>query len=560
MTFLPIVDRELRVACRRSGAYWMRVGSAVIAIGIFSWMVMLTRQYATSVDMGRSIFVALSVLAFAYCLLVGVRNTADCISEEKREGTLGLLFLTDLKGYDVVLGKLAATSLNSVYGLAAIFPILAIPILLGGTTLEQVEIMVLLLLNTLLFSLSAGIWVSAVSRSERSAAGWTFLLILGVSAGLPVLATLLNPRSPSVWLEWTQMMLTLPSPGFAYAQFFEQFGAPGVRAPAADYFWSSLSTTFAVSVFMLLHAAHHLRHAWQDRPAGTVRLRWRERLQRWGQGDALQRRIYRTALLDLNPVLWLTSRDRLKVAYVWGTLGVLASLWFWGWIEWKRDWIDQGNYLITSFAVHFLLKIWVAREACHRLHADRQSGALELLLATPVSVGEILRGQCLGFTRQFRGPVLLVLLIDVLFIIAGSRQGDAGEWMAAMLVFSLVFVVDLGALAILGLWLGLKSRHATRAVGAVITRLLMLPWFVMGVMATVTMMGSLRMFNTEASFLINYAVVSLGVDLVLGGSAWLSLRQQFRTIAVNRFDTGSEGWWARRRARGGATQDSPARR
>ena len=44
---------------------------------------------------------------------------------------MGLIFLTDLKGYDVVLGKLAATSLNGFYGLLAVFPLLAFPLLTG---------------------------------------------------------------------------------------------------------------------------------------------------------------------------------------------------------------------------------------------------------------------------------------------------------------------------------------------------------------------------------------------------------------------------------------------
>ena len=56
------------------------------------------------------LFCILTGSAVFYCLLSGVWFTADCLSEEKREGTLGLLFLTDLKGYDVVLGKLVATS------------------------------------------------------------------------------------------------------------------------------------------------------------------------------------------------------------------------------------------------------------------------------------------------------------------------------------------------------------------------------------------------------------------------------------------------------------------
>ena len=91
-----------------------------------------------------------------YCLFCGVRLTADCLSEEKREGTLGLLFLTDLKGYDVVLGKLAATSLNSFYGVLAVVPMLALPLLLGGVTPGEFWRMALVALNTLFFSLARG--------------------------------------------------------------------------------------------------------------------------------------------------------------------------------------------------------------------------------------------------------------------------------------------------------------------------------------------------------------------------------------------------------------------
>ena len=57
---------------------------------------------------GKALYTTLTGFAFGLCLLAGVLLTADCLSEEKREGTLGLLFLTDLKGYDVVLGKFMA--------------------------------------------------------------------------------------------------------------------------------------------------------------------------------------------------------------------------------------------------------------------------------------------------------------------------------------------------------------------------------------------------------------------------------------------------------------------
>ena len=165
MTFLPIVARELRVASRRRGTYWSRAVTAVLTIlvGLFVYM---DSRWKPSHEMGRDLFEDISVLAFIYCLATGVRSTADCLSEEKREGTLGLLFLTDLKGYDVVGGKLVATSLNAFYGLIAIFPVLAIPLLMGGITNGEFWRMALVLANTFLFSLSIGMFMSSISTGK----------------------------------------------------------------------------------------------------------------------------------------------------------------------------------------------------------------------------------------------------------------------------------------------------------------------------------------------------------------------------------------------------------
>jgi ABC-type transport system involved in cytochrome c biogenesis permease component len=135
MTFLPIVERELRVASRRAGTYWVRTGVALAVIAIGSFMY-LTSQRQSSAELGSMMFVALAAIAGLFCLSAGARSTSDCLSEEKRDGTLGLLFLTDLRGFDVVAGKLVAGSLGSFYGLIATLPMLAIPLLMGGVAIN----------------------------------------------------------------------------------------------------------------------------------------------------------------------------------------------------------------------------------------------------------------------------------------------------------------------------------------------------------------------------------------------------------------------------------------
>ena len=168
MTFLPIVERELRVPARMKSTYRFRLGAAIGAI-VLAGMVLGGGSVKTVGQNGFIIFSALAWLSFVYCLIDGARNTADCLSEEKRSGTLGLLFLTDLRPYDVVLGKLMATSLNSFYGLIAIFPPLAIPLVVGGVTLGEFWRVVLGLMSTLFFSVSIGLAVSSASRDERRA-------------------------------------------------------------------------------------------------------------------------------------------------------------------------------------------------------------------------------------------------------------------------------------------------------------------------------------------------------------------------------------------------------
>ena len=106
MTVLPIVERELRVAARGRRTYWLRMAVALGAVFIGACIFVLTLGLPSELT-GRHIFGWLSGLLLLYCLAYGRRSTADCLSQEKREGTLGLLFLTNLKGHDVVLGKLA---------------------------------------------------------------------------------------------------------------------------------------------------------------------------------------------------------------------------------------------------------------------------------------------------------------------------------------------------------------------------------------------------------------------------------------------------------------------
>ena len=167
---LPIVERELRVASRRAGMYWSRLGAALLATLLAAIIILTIGDHEPSSQVGSHVFQIVVWLVFIYSIGFGMGLTADCISSEKRDGTLGLLFLTDLKGDDVVLGKLAAVSLHAFYGVLAVMPVLALLVMMGGITAGDVIRAVLALFNALFFSAAAGMFASAVCRSK--AANW----------------------------------------------------------------------------------------------------------------------------------------------------------------------------------------------------------------------------------------------------------------------------------------------------------------------------------------------------------------------------------------------------
>src|SRR5437016_5192142 len=215
MTFLPIVERELRVAGRKRSTFWVRVIAALVALligGAFLVLTVVGPFGFGAATLGRGLFGVLTWLSLGVALSAGLFFTSDCLSEEKREGTLGFLFLTDLRGYDVVLGKLLATSLRGFYALLAVFPILAVTLLMGGVTGMQLWKTSLALVNALFISLAAGLFVSAISRDSQKALVATLLLVNSLAVGGPLgdaILTLVTKRPFTA-------LLSLSSPGYVF--------------------------------------------------------------------------------------------------------------------------------------------------------------------------------------------------------------------------------------------------------------------------------------------------------------------------------------------------------
>jgi ABC-type Na+ efflux pump permease subunit len=543
MTFLPIAARELRMSSRRWVTYWVRSGAA-LALVILGTAAFGLMSPDSQENRSRSIFAVLTGTAVLYAFIAGIRDTADCLSSEKREGTLGLLFLTDLKGYDVVIGKLAAHSLNAFYTVAAVLPMLAIPLLMGGITFAEVERTALVALNTLFFSLTAGICVSSFSRSPQRAAGGTFLLILFISGLIPLcggLLLLVDSTFPAV------PGFMLSSSGYTYYQAWD---APYQLHP--EYFWWSLGLVHGLAWLFLALASLVAPRTWQDRPAGVRKLRWSERWKSWSHGNPAERVAFRKRLLDINPFLWLAARDRLKPLYVWFTLAALTCAWLWGLYKMQREWLNAGVLFLTAIVLNILMKTWFAAESGRQLAEDRRRGVLELLLSTPLTVRDILRGQSLALQRQFLGPVATVLFVAFLLMWQGARQDtlDLAEFQRDYFLFWLGGMVmlpaDLTALYYVGMWQAMVARNPRRAASTAVAQILILPGIVW---VAIWLLAALASAHGSEPPSLTFSLglwFGLGIvtDIFFGSLARHRLLTEFRQAAEQLYAS-RPGFWKR---------------
>ena len=481
---MPIVERELRVAARRKGTHWSRVGASAIAVFILAAVLVISKigRGVFGNQLGEILFGIFSWLSFAFVCASGVFLTADSLSEEKREGTLGLLFLTDLRGYDVVLGKLFSHSLVAAYGLLAAFPVIGIAFLLGGVTGGEFWRLMLVLFNTLFFSLSVGIFISAVSRdAQRAMSGAAFVCGLFLIV-LPMIDWALANWDDNQF----EARFSLASAGYGLTQ---------ARSLLLSDFWSSLAVVHFLAWMFLGSASALAPRRWQEASSKATEGS-ASRAQRWRFGAPAKRAALRIRWLAENPVRWLAGRDLWMGRFLWLALVLFmagAALLSAGSGE-LRVFQHTANGAIELYII--LLNLWVATFATRLFVDAMRTGTMELLLATPLEPGEIVRGQWWAIRRTFTAPVLMVVLLEIGLTYLQmeesirtnlknnpSLQGNSA-WMSDMMMMQIVngvcslvvALTGLMAVAWFGMWMGLITKKANHAVIKTIVFVQVLPF------------------------------------------------------------------------------------
>jgi ABC-type transport system involved in multi-copper enzyme maturation permease subunit len=526
MNCLPVIEMEMRSASRRRWTFVLRLMFAIT--GSVACLLVLVLPPLAPVPKGQTMLVLMGYLSLPFCLLAGGFLTADCVSSEKRDGTLGLLFLTPLTGMDIVLGKMVCHGLQMFYGLCAVFPVFFLPLLVGGVTWAEVSRIALALVLALLLGASVGVLVSVLATESRKS-------MLSTLSALVLIAAV-----PMVHLMVRQTFLASSAPMRGLPQFspvftvFSGFESRYGRSGGPFLFWGAVVASFALSSALVVVSGSILARVFAA--MGN---------ERNPSAQTHPIPLPEPGVLERNPYEWTLMRTAREA----GSLGLLthALVLFFAVMlvasvatsHWQAGFITA---FFTAFAIHLLTKLRFAVEATRQINVDRQSGALELLLVTTLPNNGILEGHKRALRTLARKPMVLLiglnLLLEMCVLLCPETLHMDPE---ATLMFSTFFLggmalaaADFSALRCLGLLHGLRAPGHVRAALGAFSSTMLLPWIGMGLIIAVVSSTNPRPTGF-AAILSLWMVVCVLYDWFLARSASTRLQAGLRRLASEGF-------------------------
>jgi ABC-type transport system involved in multi-copper enzyme maturation permease subunit len=472
----PIFQRECLTLPRRQRHYVMRTAylGGLWVLGLTAWQVLVGwEQTATLGDHAHFSLILFEVLGYvqlALLLFFAALSAAGTITQEKDRRTFVLLLLTDLRNYEIVLGKLLGSLLQIGLFLIGMVPVLMFLVLLGGVSGEQVLGAALVLAATALAAGSLGGLIALWRDKTFQALALTTLflmLYLCVVHGLSALALLgvgVPTRTIEQWQTWLE-------PFLAFQGVVEPETGSGVLAPALGFG----SAMLILSVLLNGLAILRLR-VWnpsgeaivqREQPEEEARDRTRAHA---APGKA--RRVWP------NPILWREIATRaygrrpllVKLAYFvvlglvcYYALAPLSTTS--GHVEWAAA---RGLVIVGILSL-----LLVCAQAVTAITSERDTGALDLLLVTDLTPREFIFGKIGGILYNTKEYLLAPLVLAVVYAIRGQLASPPPR-LYAELLFSKNLEAALAVVAggiilfaftiVLGIHVGLRNETSRVAI------------------------------------------------------------------------------------------------
>lgn len=427
----------------------------------------------TGMGSGRIIFEPLRYLLLIYALFEGARCVAAAIPDERRDGTLGFLFLTNLRSWDVLIGKTVGGALTAFYGALVVAPLFAVPVLLGGVTGGEVFRSLITLFAGLLLAIGCGTVASAVCRNTLPALLTGIGLAAAFSTG-PFIVGMIATQSFNSglsevhWSGWlSPFTSTLLGNDAAY-----------FRAP--EPFWWSTLLQLATSALLAALGSVLLARNWRDGSALTAPgeakpkaklgapaktgLRREVALPKWfaGMGTTplartLGARIHlRRWIAVLVLLAVLTVAPSLIGTFIGGTAGSIVS----------------SVASIPVFFAQLASQLILIYTACRIFSDARHTGEMEILLTSPVTDRELVT-TLWHMLRNGLIWVFAVLAVGATFQLIGqapNRAFGGGNqepfWATVLAIVATLANEGLHLVGVVwaSMWFGLKSTKTSGAM------------------------------------------------------------------------------------------------
>jgi hypothetical protein len=267
--------------------------------------------------------------------------------------------------------------------------------------------------------------------------------------------------------------LAIISPGYSYVMTW-----PSSMGLSIDFFWLSVASQFAVAFLLLGVCSVALPHLWQTRASKEPG--WKRLFKAMTSSNTPYGRKRRFRLLNRNPILWLMTRNPFGALNSWilfALIGGVAAF-----IGWRKqlgfEWAI-GASLVVGLVLNFIMLVRLGTVASNHLCQDRQSGAIDLLLATPLSEKTIVRGIWSALRWEFLTPLIALLIFESAAMYMASElllaPSDAifvqAVWGMMLIMFHLGFV----AMPWTAMWWAVRIKNPKSAMGMAALHVLFLP-------------------------------------------------------------------------------------
>ncbi|MBN1808228.1 MAG: hypothetical protein JW909_04110 [Planctomycetes bacterium] len=470
----PLLLKDLAELANRRRTYVFRIIYALLVFAAFlvyyvPEVLNASLSPAILAGKGRNVAIVIFSVQLAAVFLFTPAIVSDAVTSEKEKLTLGLLFLTGLRPWEILLQKYFGRLVPIFSCLLLSLPLLALAYSLGGIARPVLLKGVAMLVLGCLFAGALALMASSFLMTSVQAFIWSYALLLAFALGLAAAVFLSDNLSgrpvdyvtPALWAAGGITVLSLAAARLAIVR--RAFLRP------------------ANVLLRLFRRLDSLFSRLNNRFGGIVLLRDRSPMPE--DAPVAWREVTRKSFGNFRYLFRLLVAIEVPVAFV-VVFAIMA--------DFHNSYLFLSGAILLLWAFAFLA---VAVMSVGLFTSERSARTLEVLLSTPLPVADIVRQKTLAVRRVIL--VLAVPFVTVLaaqthlrscfFLFNASSSGIFSGWSAfPRFLFAVCAVfVYLYAVMWLSVWTGLRSASPARAVISVIVGVMvwnLLP-FVAGVLA-----------------------------------------------------------------------------